>query len=358
MRAHLGAVPIAPRRQIYISIGGNIGDVAETMREAVRRIWRIPGTQLLLLSSFYETAPWGNVDQPPFLNAVLKVATSLSALEFLHHTQRIERELGRVRHEHWGARTIDIDLLYVVEPPQVRGGLGLAAVADGEPLVVDTAELTLPHPYLAERAFVLVPWREIAPRLRVGGRSIAEMAAAPEVKEQGIKRTMHVNAPYPFRMIACVDEEWGIGRGGELLVHLAEDMTLFREKTECSLVIMGRKTADSLPGRRPLPERRNLILTHAPGDFDPHFDVAYSVADIYAIAKNEREDFGPIPMWVIGGGEVYRELLPYAEEVHLTHVPGTHGADTFFPHEGLADFDQVGEQAGKDCKFVVYSRRH
>lgn len=347
-----------PRRQIYISIGGNIGDVDETMREAVRRIWRIPGTQLLLLSSFYETAPWGKLDQPPFLNAVLKVATELTAVEFLHHTQRIEQELGRVRHEHWGARTIDIDLLYVIEPPRLARVGALAAVTDGEPLVMDSDELTLPHPYLAERAFVLVPWREIAPRLRVGGRSIAELAAEPAIKAQELKRTMHVNAPYPFRMIACVDDEWGIGRGGELLVHLAEDMTLFREKTECSLVIMGRKTADSLPGRRPLPERRNLILTHAPIDCDPHFDVAYSVADIFAIAKNEREDFGPIPLWVIGGGEVYRLFLPYTEEVHLTHVPGTHGADTFFPHENLTDFDRVSEQDGKDCKFVIYRRRH
>lgn len=101
--------------------------------------------QPLSVSSFYETAPWGVTDQPAFLNQVVEVETSLQPEDVLRHILEIEHELGRVRYERWGARVIDIDLLYFGED------------------VRDTARLTLPHPRLHERKFVLIPMVEIAP---------------------------------------------------------------------------------------------------------------------------------------------------------------------------------------------------
>ena len=95
----------------------------------------------------YETPPWGKLDQPPFINGAAAVETDMPPLELLAACQQIEKKLGRVRHEHWGARTIDIDLLYIP-------GVQLAE-----------AELVLPHPYMLERSFVLVPLAEIAPEL-------------------------------------------------------------------------------------------------------------------------------------------------------------------------------------------------
>lgn len=97
------------------------------------------------VSSFYETAPWGVTDQPAFLNQVLEVETNQQPEDVLRHILEIEHELGRVRYERWGARVIDIDLLYFGED------------------VRDTARLTLPHPRLHERKFVLIPMLEIAP---------------------------------------------------------------------------------------------------------------------------------------------------------------------------------------------------
>lgn len=158
------------QRRIWLSLGANLGDRGETIREALRRIAALPETDLLQTAPFYETAPWGKTDQPGFINTAAAVRTGLAPLELLHRLQRIERELGRVRHEHWGARTIDIDML----------------AAEGT--VCRTGELNLPHPYLTERAFVLIPLRDIAPKLIVQGRSIAAWCRRDEIAGQAVVR--------------------------------------------------------------------------------------------------------------------------------------------------------------------------
>lgn len=96
-------------------------------------------------SGLYETAPWGVTDQPAFLNQVLAIDTDLGPKAVLAQTQAIEKQLGRVRQEKWGARVIDIDILYYSQ------------------LILQTDTLTIPHPYLHQRRFTLVPLAEIAP---------------------------------------------------------------------------------------------------------------------------------------------------------------------------------------------------
>ena len=145
--------------RIYLGLGANLGDRRASLRRALRLLAHLEDTQLLRVSSFYETPPWGNEKQPPFLNACAALETRLSPLVFLRRAQRIERALGRVRKEHWGPRTIDIDLLFAE---------GFESAAP---------ELRLPHPYLHERAFVLLPLAEIAPGLIVRGRKIDEWLA-------------------------------------------------------------------------------------------------------------------------------------------------------------------------------------
>ena len=146
----------------YIGYGGrgaNLGDRRASLRRALRLLSHLEDTRLVCASSFYETPPWGNVAQPPFLNACAALRTRLLPLVLLRAVQRIERALGRVRREHWGPRTIDIDLLFAE---------GFESAA---------SELRLPHPYLHERAFVLLPLVEIAPGLIVRGRKIDEWLA-------------------------------------------------------------------------------------------------------------------------------------------------------------------------------------
>ena len=142
--------------ECYLSVGSNLGDRAEYIRQAIEYVGASDKIQLKSVSSLYETPPWGNINQPSFLNGAFSLVSTISPQELLGLCQSVEQILGRVRHEHWGPRTIDIDLLYI----------------DG--MRLNTPELVLPHPYMLERAFVLVPLVEIAPDLLIDGLSVKQ----------------------------------------------------------------------------------------------------------------------------------------------------------------------------------------
>lgn len=129
---------------VFLLLGANLGDRAATLQQAREYIQTDVGP-VLQQSALYETAAWGVTDQPAFLNQVLKVLSVFPAEEILQKTQAIENRLGRVRRKKWGSRIIDIDLLYV------------------DNLIQQTETLTIPHPFLSERRFTLVPLAEIAP---------------------------------------------------------------------------------------------------------------------------------------------------------------------------------------------------
>ena len=321
-------------RKAYLSLGANLGERGETIREALRRLALAEGVQLLQVAPFYETAPWGKTDQPGFINTCAEVGTSLQPLEFLHLCQQIERDLGRVRHEHWGARTIDIDMLMM------------------EGATSDTEELRLPHPYLTERAFVLVPLADIAPELAIKGHSVLEWLERLPKEDKDVTPAAEVAEPFPLKLIACIDEERGLGREGELLVRLPEDLARFKQLTMGGVLIMGRKTMESLPG--PLPGRMNLVLSHSLDSKSANgFEIAGSLAELWQrlgeLCLQGQQDF-----WCIGGAEIYKLLLPYVREACLTRVPGKHGADAFLPE--LAGFGLLESQPGNGCLFEHYRR--
>ncbi len=141
-----------------LSLGGNIGDVRATIAGALALL-ETAGVHVVARSSDYRTRPWGKTDQPDFTNVSAVVETALSPLELLAACLDVERRLGRVRHERWGPRVIDIDLIAYDE---VR---------------METPELTLPHRHAHERGFVLIPLAEIAPDLLIGDRTAAKLAA-------------------------------------------------------------------------------------------------------------------------------------------------------------------------------------
>lgn len=141
-------------RTAYLSLGSNLGNREETLRKAVRQLAAADGVKTLAVSSLYETEPWGKKDQPSFLNIAVSQQTTLSPEELLALAQAVETELGRMRHERWGPRTVDVDILYI------------------EGVERKTPTLTLPHPFMTERAFVLVPLAEITPDLVVMGRTV------------------------------------------------------------------------------------------------------------------------------------------------------------------------------------------
>ncbi|MEC0094104.1 2-amino-4-hydroxy-6-hydroxymethyldihydropteridine diphosphokinase [Paenibacillus macquariensis] len=156
--------------EAYIALGANLGDREGTLMEAVNRLHTHQQITVLRGSNLYETEPVGYLDQPHFLNMVVAVNTDLNPHALLKVMQEIERELGRVRHTHWGPRTVDLDLLWM------------------EGLVEDTPDLILPHPRMEERAFVLVPLHDILPSEETSGlHSVVKAALERLDGKEGIQ---------------------------------------------------------------------------------------------------------------------------------------------------------------------------
>jgi len=147
----------------YVGIGGNVGEVETTLAEAMWALDSLPQTSMRAQSRLYRTPPWGNTEQPPFLNAVVELQTRLAPRVLLDLLLEIETRFGRDRSEgeKWGPRELDLDLLVYGEEEHDEPGMHL------------------PHPHLHERAFVLVPLAEIAPQLEIVGMGkVAQMLQA------------------------------------------------------------------------------------------------------------------------------------------------------------------------------------
>jgi dihydrofolate reductase len=157
-------------------------------------------------------------------------------------------------------------------------------------------------------------------------------------------------------IIVAVSEDWGIGKENELLWHISEDLKRFKKLTFGNTVIMGKKTWESLP-RRPLPGRKNIVLTDDPQESIDNSVTAYSIAD--ALSKcEEGED-----IFVIGGGSVYSQFLPIADRLYITHVHRKAPADVFFPEIdtgiwGIIEKKEfkAGEDDGISYTYVIYER--
>src|SRR4030095_11924913 len=146
---------------VLIALGGNVGDVRATFRNAIANICGMTQAALLARSSDYTTPPWGEEHQAPFNNACIETEPSLDPHALLFTLHKIEKKFGRdrARETRWGPRSLDLDLIAY------------------DDVTIQKPELTLPHPRLFERAFVLVPLAEIAPDRIIAGRSVAAALA-------------------------------------------------------------------------------------------------------------------------------------------------------------------------------------
>ena len=145
--------------EAYLGLGSNLGDKAAMLDAAIAALAATPGIAVTARSRHYRTPPWGDTDQDWFLNAAIGIETTLSPHALLEACLSTETRLGRVRERRWGPRVIDIDVLHVAG----------ATISD--------ERLVLPHRFLRERAFVLVPLAEIAPDLVIGGETVREALA-------------------------------------------------------------------------------------------------------------------------------------------------------------------------------------
>lgn len=152
----------------FLSIGTNLGDRERFLKLALTSLCATDGIESIEMSSIYETAPVGVTDQPDFLNMVVRVETVLESLELLEECQRIEKELGRERTIRWGPRTADLDILLYNSDR------------------IESETLSIPHPRMRERAFVLIPLTELAPDCidPDKGRPFRE---EPALQDEGVK---------------------------------------------------------------------------------------------------------------------------------------------------------------------------
>src|ERR1700733_9697876 len=155
---------------VLIALGGNVGDVRATFQKAITNICGMAQAALLARSSDYSTPPWGEEDQARFINACIEIETGLDPHALLFTLHKIEQKFGRDRAKEtrWGPRTLDLDLIAY------------------DDVKLDKPELTLPHPRLFERAFVLVPLGEIAPERVIAGRRVSDALA--QLSIDGIER--------------------------------------------------------------------------------------------------------------------------------------------------------------------------
>lgn len=141
-------------KQAYLSLGSNMGDKKKYLYDAIKLLDSYEGVRIIKLSSLYETNPWGYTEQDLFMNLVVLIETTLSPIELLDCCQWIEQELGRVRLIKWGPRVIDVDIL----------------LFDDEK--INSERLTVPHRFMKERDFVIIPLYEISPDLEIDGVKI------------------------------------------------------------------------------------------------------------------------------------------------------------------------------------------
>jgi 2-amino-4-hydroxy-6-hydroxymethyldihydropteridine diphosphokinase len=155
---------------VLIALGGNVGDVRATFEKAIAEICVIAEAALKARSSDYATAPWGETDQARFVNACIEIETARDPHALLALLQVVERQFGRdrARERRWGPRTLDLDIIAY------------------DDLALSDPALTLPHPRLFERAFVLVPLAEIAPDREIAGRRVKD--ALTQLCADGIER--------------------------------------------------------------------------------------------------------------------------------------------------------------------------
>jgi 2-amino-4-hydroxy-6-hydroxymethyldihydropteridine diphosphokinase len=152
--------------EVLIGLGGNLGDPVKSIQQALDIIEKNADCRVKAVSSLWRTSPWGKTDQPDFINACARISTRLAPRAFLELCLQTEKALKRVRKERWGPRSIDIDILFFGDR------------------VINEDGFVVPHPRIAERAFVLVPLAEIEPERLLSGRTVSNRAR--EISRDGI----------------------------------------------------------------------------------------------------------------------------------------------------------------------------
>lgn len=163
-----------------------------------------------------------------------------------------------------------------------------------------------------------------------------------------------------MNIILAADKKWAIGKDNDLLIHIPGDLKYLKKMTTGKTVIMGRKTLESLPGGKPLPNRRNIILTRSKDFKVPGAEVFHSIEDVLQLIKSG--DIESNEVFVIGGADIYKQMMPYCDKFYITKIEAELPADRYF-----VDLDQINglkitwtapaeEYRGTKYQYVLYER--
>lgn len=162
-----------------------------------------------------------------------------------------------------------------------------------------------------------------------------------------------------MNMIAAVDSNWAIGNKNKLLISIPADMKMFRQETTGNVVVMGRKTLESFPNGRPLPNRTNIVLTKKTDYEVKDAIVVHSLEELLEeLKKYETES-----IYIIGGETIYRQMLPYADTCHITKIERAYEADAYFPNLDQEEEWEVTAESDEQVyfdttySFVKYTRK-
>lgn len=152
-----------------------------------------------------------------------------------------------------------------------------------------------------------------------------------------------------MKLIAAVDANWGIGCKNELLVRIPSDQRFFREKTTGNVVVMGRKTLESFPGGKPLPNRVNIVLTGENRESNFGEIYVHSIEE----AMEEMEKYAEKTIYIIGGETIYRQFLPLCDEAYITKIDHKYEADAYFPDLDNDDMWKMTEESEEQTYFDI-----
>lgn len=157
-----------------------------------------------------------------------------------------------------------------------------------------------------------------------------------------------------MNLIVAVDKHWAIGSKGQLLVAIPQDQKMFREETLGKVIVMGRRTLESLPGGKPLYGRTNLVLTRDPGYEVKGAKVCHSVEEVLELLKA----YPPEDIYIIGGESIYEQFLPYCDTAHVTYIDFAYAADTYFPNLDMLPEWTLAEESDEQTYFdLCYTYR-
>ena len=298
-----------PLATAFIGLGSNLGNRIQHIRSALRLLEQGGAIIVRQISPAYENRAIGMPGAADFINVVAELATELNPLDLLHRCLAVESQLGRIRSDAWIPRTIDLDILIY------------------DDFVQQTEVLTVPHPRICERDFVLVPLADIAGERLLSGKRISQHLKQLATIELRLYPESVLDSQC-LRMIAAVSTNLVIGKDGQLPWSIAEDWALFMAKTRGGCLIMGRKSFLEMVKEPDWHLQRDYVVITR----QPQAVSAYSVmtapdppsALVCAVKTGA-------PIWVCGGERIYEAYLSLADELHLSCIHAEVGGDTYFP---------------------------